>query len=149
MVCVRQGLYFIVTGLHYKKGKKKDVGVVVRDVVVCVLLLLYVCVKENSLLRTHVQQQQHTRTTTTTHTTTTTRTSNPIWLIRVRQELNLASFFLFSFVYFVHVKNVIATGLHDPKKKLVRVCQGIYLVLTERHYKKKRKKRQSEDRIGM
>jgi len=94
MVCVRQRLYFIVTGLHYKKEKKKDVGVVVRDVVVCVLLLLYVCVRENSLLHTHVQQQQHTRTT-TTHTTTTTRTTTPIWLIHVRQELYLVSFFPF------------------------------------------------------
>ena len=60
MGCVRQGLYFIVTGLHYKKEKKKYVVVVVRDVVVCVLLLLYVCVEENSLLHTHAQQQQHT-----------------------------------------------------------------------------------------
>ena len=60
MGCVRQGLYFIVTGLHYKKDRKKDVVVVVRDVLVCAMLWLYVCVEENSLLHTHAQQQQHT-----------------------------------------------------------------------------------------
>jgi len=107
----------------------------------CVCCCCCTCVWERILSYTHTYnnnnthvQQQHTLQ---------QQHERPLqsgWFMYVRSSI-LFLFFLFSFAYIVHVKNVIATGLHDPKKKLVRVCRGLYLVLTARHYKKKRKKR--------